>query len=46
MKITAFSYKNFNDDRILLKLAGLSPVEYLQEYVKEHKCGLKVAANI
>ena len=46
MKITAFSYKNFNEDRILLKPGGLSPVEYLREYVKEHKCGLKAAANI
>ena len=36
---------HFNTKRILLKLGGLTPEEYLREYVKEHKCGLKVAAN-
>lgn len=32
----------FNEGRILLKLGGLTPEEYLREYVREHKCGLKV----
>ena len=35
----------FNEGRILLKLGGLTPEEYLREYVKKHKCGHKVAAN-
>ena len=35
----------FNEERILLKLGGLTPEEYLREYVKKHKCGHKVAAN-
>lgn len=35
----------FNEGRILLKLGGLTPEEYLREYVREHKCGHKVAAN-
>ncbi len=34
---------HFNTKRILLKLGGLTPEEYLREYVREHKCGLKVA---
>ena len=37
---------HFNTKRILLKLGGLTPEEYLREYVKEHKCGIKIAANI
>ena len=36
---------HFNTKRILLKLGGLTPQEYLLEYVREHKCGLKVAVN-
>lgn len=38
--------RHFNEERILLKLGGLTPEEYLQESLKEHKCGLKVAASI
>ena len=36
----------FNENRILLKPGGLSPVEYLREYVKEHKCGRNIAVII
>ena len=36
---------HFNTKRILLKLGGLTPEEYLREYVREHKCGHKVDAN-
>ena len=36
----------FNENRILLKLGGLSPEEYLREYVEEHKCGRNIAVII
>ena len=37
---------HFNENRILLKLGGLSSEEYLREYVEEHKCGLNIAVII
>ena len=36
----------FNEERILLKLGGLSPAEFLREYEKRQKRGRKAAANI
>ena len=34
-----------SSNETFLKLGGLTPEEYLREYVKKHKCGHKVAAN-
>lgn len=36
----------FNEERILLKLGGLSPAEFLREYEKRQERGRKAAANI
>lgn len=36
----------FNEERILLKLGGLSPAEFLREYEKRQERGRKSAANI
>lgn len=36
----------FNEERILLKLGGLSPAEFLREYEKRQERGRKTAVNI
>ena len=36
----------FNEERILLKLGGLSPAEFLRKYEKRQEKGRKAAANI
>ena len=36
----------FNEERILLKLGGLSPAEFLRKYEKRQERGRKAAANI
>ena len=36
----------FNEERILLKLGGLSPAEFLREYEKRQERGRKSAADI
>ena len=36
----------FNEERILLKLGGLSPAEFLRKYEKRQERGRKTAANI
>lgn len=36
----------FNEERILLKLGGLSPAEFLREYEKRRKNGRQSAADI
>ena len=36
----------FNEERILLKLGGLSTAEFLREYEKRRKTGRKAAVDI
>ena len=36
----------FNEERILLKLGGLLPAEFLREYEKRQENGRKASANI
>ena len=36
----------FNEERILLKLGGLSPAEFLREYEKRQERGRKSASDI